>query len=261
MRLCLAASARQVAAVKKLSPRKWCPRCERWRNRSGFYKSSRAHDGLAGWCRDCESAYAEARRQAARKPRLCLGDCGTDLAGEPGACKRCPPCAYLWSVAPLDEKARASAALYRATTEAKAYQARYQPRYRASQRGKEAHARYRASAKGKTAGARRQARYWEALRAAPGMWPTAEQREAVRMRCGGFCGIEGCFVAAIVEHRVQPSQGGSKGVENLWPVCLPHNSSKLNRPLASWLLAKGLRLRSSEAELAGLCAEGPKSES
>ena len=49
--------------TKNTAEKKYCPRCDRWYDRSNFYTNKAHPDGYAAYCKPCDIAKQKARRQ------------------------------------------------------------------------------------------------------------------------------------------------------------------------------------------------------
>jgi 5-methylcytosine-specific restriction endonuclease McrA len=68
-----------------------------------------------------------------------------------------------------------------------------------------------------------------------------EMIEVVLGLRGCDCTVPGCLCPAeVLDHRVPFARGGRTSVENLYPMCDAHNSSKGDQDYCAWL---GVRLR------------------
>lgn len=66
-------------------------------------------------------------------------------------------------------------------------------------------------------------------------WPQ-EMEDAVYREKGRRCVIKGCGRAAdTLDHTIPYSRGGKTSVENLFPMCQHHNSSKGDRTPLEWV--------------------------
>jgi len=71
-------------------------------------------------------------------------------------------------------------------------------------------------------------------------WPV-EMEQAVHASRGRKCTVPGCSRDAdTLDHHVPHAKGGRTSVNNLFPMCQPHNQSKGDQDYAIWLVSLSL---------------------
>jgi 5-methylcytosine-specific restriction endonuclease McrA len=66
-------------------------------------------------------------------------------------------------------------------------------------------------------------------------WPSEMETAVIKMK-GTKCCVPGCSKKyETLDHRIAWSKGGKTSVENLWPMCVEHNSSKGDTDWNTWL--------------------------
>jgi hypothetical protein len=66
-------------------------------------------------------------------------------------------------------------------------------------------------------------------------WPKEMEAVVIDLK-GGKCTVPGCYKDAdTIDHRIAFINGGKTSVENLFPMCKDHNSSKGDKDYNAWL--------------------------